>query len=109
MHILLVIILVNIVAIDRRENLPEVEVMMIDPTAIDLEMVEFLAEKGLPTLVVLTKMDKLKHRAREKAVATAVERLKIDEDQVLSCSSKTGEGREELLAALDDLIGAGEA
>jgi GTP-binding protein len=80
-----------------------------DPTVTDLEMVEFLAEKGLPTLVVLTKMDKLKHRARKKTVATAVERLNIDEDQVLSCSSKTGEGREELLAALDDLIGAGEA
>jgi GTP-binding protein len=77
-----------------------------NPTVTDLEMVEFLAEKGLPTLVVLTKMDKLKHRARERTVATAVEQLKIDEDQVLSCSSKTGEGREELLAALDDLIGA---
>jgi hypothetical protein len=38
-----------------------------------------------------------------------VERLKIDEDQVLRCSSKTGEGREELLAALGDLIGADEA
>ena len=80
-----------------------------DPTVTDLEMVEFLAEKGLPTLVVLTKMDKLKHRAREKTVATAVEQMKIDEDQVLSCSSKTGEGREELLAALGDLIGADEA
>ena len=80
-----------------------------DPTVTDLEMVEFLAEKGLPTLVVLTKMDKLKHRARERTVATAVGQLKIDEDQVLSCSSKTGEGREELLAALDDLIGADEA
>jgi GTP-binding protein len=75
-----------------------------DPTATDLEMVEFLATKGLPTLVVLTKMDKLKRMAREKAVATAVERLKIDEDQVLGFSSKTGEGRDELLLALDDLI-----
>ncbi|MCH2462238.1 MAG: ribosome biogenesis GTP-binding protein YihA/YsxC [Gemmatimonadetes bacterium] len=34
-----------------------------DPTVTDLEMVEFLAEKGLPTLVVLTKMVKLKQRA----------------------------------------------
>ena len=79
-----------------------------DPTITDLEMVEFLAERGLPTLVVLTKMDKLKHMARERTVATAVERLNIDEDQVLSCSAKTGEGREELLAALDDLIGVDE-
>ena len=76
-----------------------------DPTTTDLEMVEFLAEKGLPTLVVLTKMDKLKRLARERTVTQAVERLKIDADQVLGFSSKTGEGREELLTALDDLIG----
>ena len=79
-----------------------------DPTATDLEMVEFLAARGLPTLVVLTKMDKLKRMAREKALETAVERLEIDEDQVLNFSSKTGEGREELLTALDDLIGEPE-
>ena len=77
-----------------------------DPTNTDLEMVEFLATRGVPTLVVLTKMDKLKRMARESAVATAVERLSIDEDQVLGFSSKTGEGREELLTALEDLIGA---
>ncbi len=79
-----------------------------DPTITDLEMVEFLAAKGLPTLVVLTKMDKLKRMARERAVVAAVERLNIDEDQLLSFSSKTGEGREELLTALDDLIGVDE-
>ncbi len=79
-----------------------------DPTVTDLEMVEFLAARGLPTLVVLTKMDKLKRLARERTVATALERLHIDEDQVISCSSKTGEGREELLSALDDLISADE-
>jgi len=50
-------------------------------------------------------MDKLKRLARERTVTQAVERLKIDADQVLGFSSKTGEGREELLTALDDLIG----
>lgn len=79
-----------------------------DPTITDLEMVEFLAVRGVPTLVVLTKMDKLKRMARESATAAAVKRLNIDEDQVLGFSSKTGEGREELLTALDDLIGADE-
>ena len=79
-----------------------------DPTVTDLEMVEFLATKGLPTLVVLTKMDKLKRMARESATAVAVDRLNIDEDQVLGFSSKTGEGREELLMALDDLVAVDE-
>ena len=79
-----------------------------DPTNTDLEMVEFLATRGLPTLVVLTKMDKLKRMAREGTVATAVERLNIDEDQVLGFSSKTGEGRDELLTALENLIAVDE-
>ena len=79
-----------------------------DPTITDLEMVEFLATRGLPALVVLTKMDKLKRMARESAVAGAAERLNLDEDQVLGFSSKTSEGREELLTALDDLIGVDE-
>ena len=46
-----------------------------DPTTTDLDMVEFLATRGLQTLVVLTKMDKLKRRARDGSVATAVEDL----------------------------------
>ncbi len=79
-----------------------------DPTVTDLEMVEFLATRGLPTLVVLTKMDKLKRMARKSATAVAVDRLNIDEDQVLGFSSKTGEGREELLTALDDLVAVDE-
>ena len=76
-----------------------------DPTATDRQMVAFLASAELPTLVALTKMDKLKKMQRERAVATAIDHLGLDEDQLLPFSSKTGEGREELLAALEDLVG----
>jgi GTP-binding protein len=76
-----------------------------DPTRADHEMVEFLAQHGLPTLIVLTKMDKLGRAARKQHVATAIEKLGLDEDQILPFSSKTGEGRDELLAALSDLLG----
>ncbi len=76
-----------------------------DPTATDRQMVAFLASAELPTLVALTKMDKLKKMQRNRAVATAIDHLGLDEDQLLPCSSKTGEGREELLAALEDLVG----
>ena len=79
-----------------------------DPTVTDLEMVEFLAEKGLPTLVVLTKMDKLKRTERENTVDRAVQLLGIDPEQLLGVSSKTGEGRQELLEALDNLLGPEE-
>ena len=79
-----------------------------EPPATDRQMVEFLAVRELPTLVVLTKMDKLKRTERERTVDRAVKLLGVEPEQLLGFSSKTGEGREELLAALDDLLGSGE-
>jgi GTP-binding protein EngB required for normal cell division len=70
--------------------------------------VEYLAVRELPTLVVLTKMDKLKRMERERSVDRAVRLLGIEPEQMLGFSSKTGKGRLELLAALDDLLGSGE-
>ncbi len=79
-----------------------------EPTTTDRQMVAFLATKKLPTLVVLTKMDKLKRAQRARAVERAVEQLGIDMEQLLGFSSKTGEGREDLLTALEGLVGKRE-
>jgi GTP-binding protein len=75
------------------------------PKPDDRRMVEFLASTGVPVLVVATKVDKLRPAARPASVAEAVRALGVDEEQVLAFSAHTGEGREELLAALEDLIG----
>lgn len=74
------------------------------PTKHDLRMVAYLAEIGLPTLVVLTKVDKLKRSERARAIRRAIETLEIDESQLLPFSSATGEGRQELLDALEDIV-----
>ncbi len=74
------------------------------PTPHDLRMVEYLAGVGLPTLVVLTKIDKLKRIERQKSIERALEVLEIDEAQLLPFSSKTGEGRDDLLSALRGLV-----
>jgi GTP-binding protein len=79
-----------------------------DPTATDRQMVSYLAERKLPTLVVLTKMDKLKKAQRKTSIATAMEQLGLDDEQLLPFSSKTGEGRKELLSALESLVGIEE-
>ncbi len=80
------------------------------PTDLDLQMLDYLAGVGLPTLVVLTKMDKLKSkRARDIAIDTAAKDLGVDRDQLVPFSSLTGEGREPLLAALGDLLGEARA
>lgn len=77
------------------------------PTAHDLKMASYLAEIGLPALIVLTKIDKLKQSERKQSIARALSTLEIDEGQLLPFSSKTGEGREELLEALEDIVKEG--
>jgi GTP-binding protein EngB required for normal cell division len=54
----------------------------------------------MPTLFVLTKIDKLKPAERREARAHDRRQLGIEQDQVLPFSSTTGEGRDELLESL---------
>lgn len=74
-------------------------------TDLDLQMLEYLATLGLPTLVVLTKADKLGKQERMRTLRSVRERLGLDPEQVLPFSSKNGEGREALLDALGALVG----
>ena len=75
-----------------------------EPTPQDLEMVDYLARLGVPALIVLTKMDKLRSREREKAMARACAILQVDVDQLVPFSSVTGEGRDVLLEAIESLL-----
>jgi GTP-binding protein len=75
-----------------------------DPTVEDLRMIEYLASIEMPTLFVLTKIDKLKTAERERRVMGLTTRLGVEPDQVISFSSTSGEGREELLESLRLLL-----
>ncbi len=70
----------------------------------DLRAVDFLAELGVPTLFVLTKIDKLNQGRRADAVNKAVHALEVDPDQVIPFSALKGDGREELLETLGALL-----
>ena len=77
------------------------------PSDEDLQMLTFLAELGTPTLVVLTKIDKLKRSQRDRKIRSMAERLGLEMEQILPFSSLTGEGRETLLASLEGLLREG--
>ncbi len=80
------------------------------PTAGDLEFVEYLAETGAPTLIALTKADKLKASERARGIASAAaEHLGVPRDQVVATSARTGEGAEDLLGAIAALLELEEA
>jgi GTP-binding protein len=70
----------------------------------DLQLLDYLSPLEIPVLVVLTKIDKLKKGERRSVLERATEKLGLEAEQVLPFSSKTGEGREELLAALEVLL-----
>jgi GTP-binding protein len=74
------------------------------PTPLDLGMMEYLGELGLPALVVLTKMDRVPKGKQRKTVESAAEALRLEPEQLLPFSSKTREGRELLLEALEELL-----
>lgn len=80
-----------------------------DPTDDDLQMFDLLADIGLPTLVCVTKVDKLSKGAAAKQVASLALRLGLDPEQVLSFSSVTGAGRDELAEAVMSLVTADPA
>jgi GTP-binding protein len=75
-----------------------------EPTAEDLRMVDYLTTIAMPTLFVLTKIDKLKPTAREKRIRTVVAQLGIEAEQVIAFSAMTGEGRDDLLDTLHHLL-----
>jgi GTP-binding protein len=75
-----------------------------EPSDDDRAMLDFLAELGVPTIVALTKADKLtKADAREK-VAGVSRMLALEPDQVIQFSAQSGEGRVELLEAITQLV-----
>jgi GTP-binding protein len=75
-----------------------------DPTDDDRGMLEFLADIEIPTIIVLTKIDKLRPSERKKRIADISANMGLEEDQVIPFSAVTGDGRNELAEAINALI-----
>jgi GTP-binding protein len=75
-----------------------------DPSDDDRAMLDFLAELEVPTIVALTKTDKLSRSAAEARAIEISRALLLESDQVIPFSSHSGEGRVELLEAITQLV-----
>jgi GTP-binding protein len=75
-----------------------------DPSDEDLQMLDFLADIGVPTVVVLTKIDKLRAREVPERIHAIAVALRLEDDQVIPFSAETNVGRDELAAALVSLV-----
>jgi GTP-binding protein len=74
------------------------------PSEEDLQMLDFLAEIEAPTIVVLTKIDKLRPREVAERTHEIAVALRLEDEQMIPFSAETNQGRDELAAALMSLI-----
>ncbi len=73
-----------------------------EPTALDIQLHEWLIANQKPHIVVATKSDKLSKRDLQKSLK--VLKAKMAESLVIPYSSTTGEGRDKLWGLIDDSI-----
>ncbi len=75
-----------------------------DPSDDDKQMLDFLADLEKPTIVTLTKADKLSRKEVAERSRKIARQLLLDPEQVIIFSARTGEGRDELAEAVSSLM-----
>ncbi len=76
-----------------------------DPTADDRQMYDWIVSAGKTPVVVATKSDKIKRSQLDKQLKNIRVRLNMEKDvKLLSFSSETKQGREELLDIVEGFI-----
>lgn len=77
-----------------------------DPTKDDLQMLDFLSQVGVPTMIVMTKTDKLTKAQAASRITAISASIGVEDDQVVPFSSVTGLGRDDLAESLISLVSA---
>ena len=76
------------------------------PSDDDLQMLEYLADVGTPTIIVATKIDKLPKTGRATRIEELAGEAGVELEQLIPFSAVSGEGRDELAGAIVDLVAA---
>ena len=77
-----------------------------DPSKDDYQMLEYMVERGIPFIIVLTKSDKLNKTERAKRLAAFDEILAdLEGITVIPFSSVNGEGADQIRDILDQVTG----
>ncbi|MBR1811636.1 MAG: YihA family ribosome biogenesis GTP-binding protein [Clostridia bacterium] len=74
-------------------------------SAEDAEMINYMEDRGIPYIIALTKVDKMKPTERKTRMAEIKEEFAaIDDIPMIPFSSRTGEGMRELKAEIEKYI-----
>ncbi len=98
--------------LEQRENLRAV-VFILDvrriPNEEDLQMLDWLEEFGVPTIPVVTKLDKVNRSQRERQIKQIAEAAGLDKELFSCFSAQTREGRDEIWERIEEALDADEA
>lgn len=75
-----------------------------DPTADDVQMIEFLHYHMLPFTIILTKADKLSKMKLKEHIRAIAADLYLAPDNLIATSSETGYGKDTVLRKLREII-----
>ncbi len=75
-----------------------------DPSDDDRSMLDFLAQLEIPTIIALTKSDKITRAAVQARVNEISRALSVEAEQIIPFSVMSGSGRVELLEAIMQLV-----
>ena len=82
------------------------------PQEIDLEFIEWLARNGVPFVLVFTKLDKVTPAAASANMAAfmaAIAAWFVQPPATFTCSANNGQGRQELLGVVEEMMTAIQA
>lgn len=93
---------------ETREPLSAV-ILVIDsrhkPTDDDINMYQYVKYLNLPTVIIATKVDKLKKQQRQKNLKLIKKTLQVNEDDIIILfSAETGEGKEAVWRVISQYI-----
>ena len=99
--------------LEKRENLHCTFVLIdsnVPPQPIDIEFVRWLGQAGAPFVLVFTKADKQSANAAKNNIAAFLKTLATwwpELPGTITCSAKTGAGRSEILAVIEESLAGG--
>jgi len=73
-----------------------------DAQKLDMQMLEFLQDSGLPFVVALTKADKLSRNKQDQQRSRLAKQFGLPREQLLVTSAQTGQGIDELKRRIED-------
>lgn len=74
------------------------------PTALDLQMLDYLAGLDIPVAIILTKTDKINRSELNSAIEKISKQLRFNKNRIIATSASKKQGAEQIAALIDEFL-----